>query len=252
MGKFTLTHRFKNHKYIYTVSGFTGEHEAANGDYWKLETIPENINPIINSENYYPIYTNGTYYIASVTSDFNSYVFLSSLENVEYGDWISTGCWYDPVWAEMNQGSIKYFIDENNDYYSISGAGKYNGNYYFISDFDESDYPSNYNYMDDFYYIYTNGQEYLLVSKVSNQNMLLIGDDFITEPYGGSEEFIYFKCDNGVWLKKQASFESGYSTLILELHAGSNPNGSPGNNTNQEEPSIPQKPSNPGTLPGYK
>lgn len=35
-----------------------------------------------------------------------------------------------------------------------------------------------------------------------------------------------------------------------ELPAGSNPNGSPGNNTNQEEPSIP--PSNPGTRPGYK
>jgi hypothetical protein len=249
MGKFTLTHRFKKHKYIYTVTGFTGEHEAANGNYWKLETIPENINPVINSENYYPIYTNGTYYIASIASNFNSYTIISSLEDVEYSNLISTGSWDNPAWAVWEQCSIKYFIDENNDYYSINGAGKYNGNYYFISDFDESDYPSIYNYMDDFYYIYTNGQEYLLVSKVSNQNMLLIGDDFQTELYGDGDDFIYFQCNNGVWSNKQASFESGYSTLILELHTGSNPNGSPGNNTNQQEPSIPRP--NLGTVPGY-
>jgi hypothetical protein len=248
MGKFTLTHRFKNHKYIYTVTGFTGEHEAANGDYWKLETIPANISPDVGT--HHEIYTNGKCFLVYGSCETDTWILINDIEKFDpWGDEafraFASGYWQSPTYRDwyladgtytVIENAVTFYTNISNDYYTISGAGElYNGNYYFVNDYDPDDYDHSSPYVSEMYDIYTNGEHRLIINK-SNNNSMLIVSEYFSPGYGNYDNFddIKFECTNGIWKEKAESFESGYSTLILEFHKGTNPNGSPSNNTNPD------------------
>ena len=61
--------------YKYTVSGFTGETEAANGDYYEVN--PDNVYSTILRES--GIYYNGTYYLCNVNDGWYGWAFLKDI-----------------------------------------------------------------------------------------------------------------------------------------------------------------------------
>lgn len=233
------------HKYIYTVAGFTGEHEAANGDYWKLETIPANSSSFVNT--YHEIYTNGKCFLVYGWYDTETWILINDIEKFDpWGDEafraFAYGSYQSPTYNNwyltdrtVIKNAVTFYTNKSNDYYTISGAGElYNGNYYFVNDYDPDDYDHSSPYVSEMYDIYTNGEHRLIINKSNNSGMLIVSEYF-SPGYGNYDNFddIKFECTNGVWKEKAGSFESGYTTLILEFHAGSNSNNSSSNNINQ-------------------